>query len=543
VRHERNPGHDDGGDEPRGGHQAEHHSPGASKNGSAQLTRFSDVSEALWPSRVETRVPSWDPRVADLQPARDDVDVSEHPYDYDLLVVGSGPGGQRAAVAAAKLGQKVAIVDRRTMVGGVCINTGTIPSKTLREAVLYLTGMSQREMYGASYRVKDDITISDLTARSQHVIGREVEVVRSQLLRNHIHLIAGTAQFTDPHTLLIDGLERLSVSGDKIILAPGTQPARPSHVEFDDRHVVDSDGILALEAIPASMLVVGAGVIGIEYASMFAALGCRVTVVDQRPTMLDFCDEEIVESLRFHLRDLSVSFRFGEEVEKVEVGQHGTVTTLSSGKRIAAETVMYSAGRQGATDQLALDRAGIEADGRGRIKVDATYRTTVDHIYAVGDVVGFPALAATAMEQGRLASLHAMGEPATSIPELQPIGIYTIPEISYVGRTEAELTAASVPYEVGLSRYRELARGQIVGDSYGMLKLLVHTEDRSLLGVHIFGTGATDLVHIGQAVMGCGGTIDYLVNTVFNYPTLSEAYKVAALDATNKLRTLDRLLG
>ncbi|MBA2559453.1 MAG: Si-specific NAD(P)(+) transhydrogenase [Propionibacteriales bacterium] len=478
-----------------------------------------------------------------MPPYRHDVHVSQHEYDYDLFVVGSGPGGQRAAVAAAKLGQKVAVVDRRTMVGGVCINTGTIPSKTLREAVLYLTGMSQREMYGDSYRVKDEITISDLTARSQHVIGREVEVVRNQLLRNHIHLLAGTAEFTDPHTLMIDGHERVSVTADKIVLAPGTRPARPPHVEFDDTNVVDSDGILALEAIPATMVVVGAGVIGIEYASMFAALGTRVTVVDQRPSMLDFCDEEIVESLRFHLRDLSVSFRFGEEVEKVEIGERGTVTTLASGKRIAAETVMYSAGRQGATDQLALDKAGISADRRGRIEVDDTFRTSAEHIYAVGDVIGFPALAATAMEQGRLAALHAMGEQATNIPELQPIGIYTIPEISYVGRTEAELTAEAIPYEIGLSRYRELARGQIVGDSYGMLKLIVHAEDRSILGVHIFGTDATDLVHIGQAVMGCGGTVDYLVNTVFNYPTLSEAYKVAALDATNKLRTLDRALG
>ncbi len=467
---------------------------------------------------------------------------SETQFDYDLLVVGSGPGGQRAAVAAAKLGKRVAVVDRRNMVGGVCINTGTIPSKTLREAVLYLTGMTQRDMYGASYRLKEDISISDLTARTQHVIGREVEVVRSQLVRNHISLLAGTAAFVDPHTLIVSGPERLTVSAGRIVLAPGTRPARPSHVEFDDQHVVDSDGILDLESIPSSMLIVGAGVIGIEYASMFAALGTRITVVDQRPTMLDFCDEEIVESLRFHLRDLAVSFRFGEQVEKVEASPHGTITTLKSGKRIPAETVMYSAGRQGATSELALEKAGIVADRRGRIEVDASYRTSVEHIYAVGDVVGFPALAATAMEQGRLAALHAMGEDTHSLTELQPIGIYTIPEISYVGATEAELTAQSVPYEVGLSRYRELARGQIVGDSYGMLKLLVHAINRTILGVHIFGTGATDLVHIGQAVMGCGGTIDYLVNTVFNYPTLSEAYKVAALDATNKLRTLDRLL-
>ena len=463
-------------------------------------------------------------------------------YDYDLLVVGTGPGGQRAAIAAAKLGHRVAVIDRRAMVGGVCTNTGTIPSKTLREAVLFLTGMNQRDLYGASYRVKSDITIEDLTARTQHVIGREVEVVRSQLLRNHVSLLNGTATFIDPHTIDIEGSERLRVSAAKIVLAPGTEPARPRTVEFDDRRVIDSDGILALDKIPSSMVVVGAGVIGIEYASMFAALGTRVTVIDSHPSMLTFCDSEVVESLRFHLRDLAVSFRFGETVKSVEITKHGTVTSLASGKRIPAETVMYSAGRQGATGPLNLKAAGLDADKRGRIAVDEFFRTAVEHIYAVGDVIGFPALAATSMEQGRLAALHAMGESPNKITDLQPIGIYTIPEISYVGETELELTEQAIPYEVGLSRYRELARGQIVGDSYGMLKLLVHTETRALLGVHIFGTGATDLVHIGQAVMGCRGTVDYLLDTVFNYPTLSEAYKVAALDASNKMRALERLI-
>ncbi len=463
-------------------------------------------------------------------------------YDYDLLVVGSGPGGHRAAIAAAKLGRRVGIVDRRQMVGGVCINTGTIPSKTLREAVLYLTGMAQRDMYGASYRVKDNITISDLTARTQHVIGREVEVIRAQLLRNHVQMLTGFATFVDGHTMTIDGHNHPKVTAHKIVLAPGTAPARPPEVEFDDRRIVDSDGILQLETIPGSMVVVGAGVIGVEYASMFAALGTKVTVVDQRSDMLPFCDNEIVESLRFHLRDLAVSFRFGETVEGVQMTEYGTVTSLGSGKRIPAETVMYSAGRQGATDYLNLPAAGLDADKRGKIEVDEFFRTTNPDIYAVGDVIGFPALAATSMEQGRLAAMHAMGETPGVITPLQPIGIYSIPEISYVGKTEDELTGESIPYEVGLSRYRELARGQIVGDSYGMLKLLVHSIDRTLLGVHVFGTGATDLVHIGQAVMGCGGTVDYLVDTVFNYPTLSEAYKVAALDATNKLRALDRIV-
>ncbi|OBK50693.1 NAD(P)(+) transhydrogenase [Mycobacterium kubicae] len=463
--------------------------------------------------------------------------------EYDLVVIGSGPGGQKAAIAAAKLGKSVAIVERGRMVGGVCVNTGTIPSKTLREAVVYLTGMSQRELYGASYRVKDKITPADLLARTQHVIGKQVDVVRSQLMRNRIDLVLGHGRFVDPHTVLVEEDaqgERVTLSGDYIVIATGTKPVRPSGVEFDERRVLDSDGILDLRSLPSSMVVVGAGVIGIEYASMFAALGTKVTVVEKRETMLDFCDPEIVEALKFHLRDLAVTFRFGEEVTAVDVGAAGTVTTLASGKQIPAETVMYSAGREGQTATLGLENAGLETDHRGRIFVDDQFQTKVDHIYAVGDVIGFPALAATSMDQGRLAAYHAFGEATEGMTALQPIGIYSIPEVSYVGATEVELTKQSIPYEVGVCRYRELARGQIAGDSYGMLKLLVSTTDRKLLGAHLFGTSATEMVHIGQAVMGCGGTVDYLVDAVFNYPTFSEAYKVAALDVTNKMRALSQ---
>jgi NAD(P) transhydrogenase len=463
--------------------------------------------------------------------------------EYDLVVIGSGPGGQRAAIAAAKLGKSVAVIERGRMLGGVCVNTGTIPSKTLREAVVYLTGMNQRELYGASYRVKDKITPADLLARTQHVIGKETEVVRSQLMRNRVEMFTGHGRFADEHTVVVEDpnrAETISVRGRHIVLATGTVPARPAGVAFDSERVLDSDQILELKSLPASMVVVGAGVIGIEYASMFAALGTKVTVVEKRETMLEFCDPEIIEALRFHLRDLAVTFRFGEEVTAVDVGPSGTMTSLASGKRIPADTVMYSAGRQGQTDHLNLAAAGLEADARGRIFVDDNFATKVDHIYAVGDVIGFPALAATSMEQGRLAAYHAFGEPTKGMMDLQPIGIYSIPEISYVGKTESELTKNAIPYEVGVSRYRELARGQIAGDSYGMLKLLVSTDDLSLLGVHIFGTNATEMVHIGQAVMGCGGTVDYLVDAVFNYPTFSEAYKVAALDVTNKLRALSQ---
>jgi len=466
--------------------------------------------------------------------------------DVDLLVIGSGPGGQKAAIAGAKLGKRTAVVERVNMVGGVCINTGTIPSKTLREAIVYLTGLSQREVYGHSYRLKQDISVGDLSARTQHVIGREIDVIRSQLGRNRVALLSGSARFHDPHTVGVQGEDgtELTVRAERIVIAAGTRPARPDTVEFDGRTIVDSDQVIGLERLPASMVVVGAGVIGIEYASMFAALGTKVTVVEQRERMLDFCDLEIVESLKYQLRDLAVTFRFRETVASVERHGDGTLTHLASGKKIPADTVLYSAGRQGVTEELDLDKAGLSADKRGRIVVNADYQTEVPHIYAVGDVIGFPALAATSMEQGRRATHHAFDEPVVgSLTTLQPIGIYTIPEISYVGQTEEQLTESSIPFEVGVSRYRELARGAILGDSYGMLKLLVHAEDRTLLGVHVFGTGATELVHIGQTVMGCGGTVDYLVDAVFNYPTLAESYKVAALDAMNKMRAVARFAG
>jgi NAD(P) transhydrogenase len=464
-------------------------------------------------------------------------------YDFDVLVLGSGPGGQKAAIAAAKLGRRVAVVERDNMIGGVCINTGTIPSKTLREAVLYLTGLSQREMYGSSYRLKEDITVADLAARTQHVIGREIDVIRNQLSRNRVTLLSGTGRFADPHSLVITDRtnHESTASFDKVVIASGTRPARPSTVDFDDKTIVDSDGIINLERVPRSMVVVGAGVIGIEYASMFAALGTKVTVVERRDRMLEFCDVEIVEALKYHLRDQAVTFRFRESVASVERYAEGAVAILESGKKIAADTVMYSAGRQGTAAELSLDLAGLVADARGRLTVDEHFRTSVPHIYAVGDVIGFPALASTSMEQGRLAAHHACDEPARAMAALQPIGIYSIPEISFIGQTEDELTEKSIPFEVGISRYRELARGQIIGDSYGMLKILVAPDTGRLLGVHIFGTGATELVHIGQAVMGCDGTVDYLVDAVFNYPTLAETYKVAALDAMNKMRHVSRL--
>ena len=463
-------------------------------------------------------------------------------FDYDLLVIGCGPGGQKAAIAAAKLGKRAAVIEGAALVGGACVNTGTIPSKTLRETVLYLTGLSQREAYGQSYRVKSDITIDDLSGRTSQVVTREIQVVQDQLARNRVDLLFGPASFVDAHTVLVEHKTgRMKVTAANIVIATGTRPARPANVAFDGQTVVDSDGILGLDRIPSSLVIVGAGVIGIEYASIFAALGCKVTVVERRDRMLEFCDEEIVQALQYHLRELAVTFRFRESVAAVEAHGGRTITVLESGKTIPADAVMYSAGRLGSTDLLRLESVGIPVDDRKRIRVDKFFRTSVPHIYAIGDVIGFPALAATSMEQGRLAAYHAFGEISGDIDTSMPVGIYTIPEVSYIGRNEAELTASATPYEVGISRYRELARGQIVGDSYGILKLLVSPETRKLLGVHIFGTHATEMVHIGQAVMGCGGTVDYLVGAVFNYPTLSEAYKIAALDVTNKLRAIKTL--
>jgi NAD(P) transhydrogenase len=461
--------------------------------------------------------------------------------DLDLVVIGSGPAGQKAAIQAAKLRKRVALVERRHGVGGVSVNTGTIPSKTIREAILYLTGLNQRAIYGQGYRLKDEISVEDLALRTRHVVERERSVVRDQLLRNHVQIVQGTARFLDPTTLAVvddDGGERRLTVG-RIVIASGSEPAHPESVEFNGRTILDSDDIvLRLEAIPDTLLVVGAGVIGIEFASMFAALGTKVTVVDERDELLDFADHEVTEALRYHLRDLGVTFRFGERVTAVQSDAVGTLTTLASGKRIPADAVFYSAGRRGATDALDLPSAGLEADGRGRIAVDERYRTAQEGIYAVGDVIGFPSLASTSAEQGRLAAAHAFGLTADPMHDVLPFGVYSIPEISFVGKTERELTEAGVAYEVGIAHYRELARGHILGENHGVVKLIVDVEQRTLLGVHAFGTGATEVVHIGQAVMGLGGTVDYLVETVFNYPTLAEAYKVAALDAANKLRAV-----
>ena len=538
---------------------------------------------------------------------------------YDLIVIGSGPAGQKAAIQAAKLGKKAAIVEKNNWLGGVALNTGTIPSKALREAILHLSGASKRGLFGESYRVKTNITIADLIAVSQQVIIHERDLVMSQLVRNGIDVIEGQAVFAGPHELDVthnvgdrEG-QTERYTADNFVLAIGTRPAMPDNVPFKHPQVFTSDGLLRLEKLPKSMIVVGGGVIGTEYACMMATLGVKVTLIEGRPEVLGFLDDEIGEAFQYLMRQNGITLRLGEKVKNIEIigpehpdypkramreaakivvehasespeissdegeqakrvaegetpkgvkvkdksdgeakstGPEGPAygstgrddllveAILESGKKIRAQCLLYSVGRQGLTGALGVEHAGLKADDRERLKVNEFYQTDVGHIYAVGDVIGFPALASTAMEQGRLAACHMFGVAAHSFPELFPFGIYAIPEISMVGKTEEQLTEEGVPYEAGVANYREIARGQLLGDETGMLKLLIHQETRDILGVHAMGSGATEIIHIGQAVMALGGKADYFTQNVFNYPTLAEAYRVAALNGLNKISSV-----
>jgi len=455
---------------------------------------------------------------------------------YDLIVIGSGPAGQKAAVNAAKLSKGVALIEGRDAPGGDCLHTGAVPSKAMREAVLHLTGLRERSIYGDAYAVKDHITMEDLIHRARTMIQRETNVIRAQMRRNNVELISGRASFVDPHTIRVSRLgDAFDITGDCILIATGAGPARPESVPFTPGRIVDTDELLDLEALPPTMIIVGAGVVGVEYACMLQAAGVRVTLVESRPRLLEFIDEEIRQALLHHMRTAGMRVLFGETVDRLWTQGDSCFAALESGKTLAARTILYSIGRQGRTASLALENAGIEADQRGRLTVNERYQTSVPHILAAGDVVGFPALASTSMEQGRLATCYAFDAPVESHPELFPYGIYTIPEISTVGQDEASLTEQRVPYEVGVARYSEIARGQLLGDGQGFLKLLFHRDTRRILGAHVLGTGAAELVHIAQAVMAHDGTIDYFVRNVFNYPTLAECYRVAALDGLNRL--------
>src|SRR6267378_393998 len=456
---------------------------------------------------------------------------------YDLIVIGSGPAGQRAAIQGAKLGKRVALVEKREVVGGACINTGTIPSKSMREAVMHLSGYQFQSIYGVSYRVKEKITVADLSFRVQQVIKTEIDVTVAQLARNGIEMLRGTARFVDPRHLQVQNSKGQSdFEADLIVIATGTRPAESATVPINNRTIINSDQVFCMGSIPRTLIVVGGGVIGVEYASMFATLGVRVILIEKQPRLLGFADQEIVEALCYHLRDNFVTLRLNEAVSSVEEAPDGkVVANLESNKKISGDALLYCIGRQGNVDDLNLAGAGLEADSRGRIAVDERYRTTQPNILAVGDVIGFPSLASVSMEQGRMAVGLAYGAEVSSDPANYPYGIYTVPEISFVGKTEEQLTEADVPYEVGVAYYREVARGQIRGDTTGRLKLIFHRETLELLGVHIIGEGASELLHIGQAVLILKGTVDYFVNTVFNYPTLAECYKAAAFNGLNKL--------
>ena len=456
---------------------------------------------------------------------------------YDLVVIGSGPGGQRAAIQAAKFGKRVAMIEKGVGVGGVCTNTGTIPSKTMREAVLHLSGFYYQNFYGANYRVKETVTMADLNYRIQRVIESEVSVIQAQLQRNGVDLLHGVGSFLDAHRIQVEnGNGRNELEAANVLIATGTKPAVNAKVPVNGRTIIDSDQILNMTQIPKTLIVVGGGVIGVEYACMFATLGVRVTIVEKRPRLLEFADTEMVEALTYNMRDRRVTMRLNEEVESVEELADGRVAAmLVSNKRVMGDALLYAVGRQGNVDGLNLAAAGVTADERGRIHVGADYRTAQPHIFAVGDVIGFPSLASVSMEQGRIAAANAFNIKIQSDPATYPYGIYTIPQISFIGKTEEQLTQEDVPYEVGVAYYREIARGQISGHTEGRLKLLFHRETLELLGVHIYGEEAAELLHIGQAVFSLKGKVTYFVNTVFNYPTLAECYKAAAFNGLNRL--------
>jgi NAD(P) transhydrogenase len=455
-----------------------------------------------------------------------------------MIVIGSGPAGQRAAIQGAKCGRHVVLVEQREIVGGVCVNTGTIPSKTMREAVLHLSGFEYQGIYGVNYHVKDKITMADLGFRVSQVIKMESDVMQSQLARNGVDVIHGKGSFLAPNQVRVENPRgQADLEAKVVVVATGTKPAVSPTVPINGRNILNSDQILCMAEIPKSLIVVGGGVVGVEYACMFAILGVRVILVEKRPRLLEFADSEIVEALSYHLRDHRVTLRLNEEVASVaETPEGGVVANLQSNKRISGDALLYAVGRSGNVDELNLPVAGLEADNRGRIPVDANYQTKVPGIYAVGDVIGFPSLASVSMEQGRTAAAHAFGLKIHSNPATYPYGIYTIPAISFTGKTEEKLTDEDVPYEVGLAYYRETARGQIKGDTTGRLKIIFHRETREILGVHIIGDEAAELIHIGQAVMILKGTIDYFTDTVFNYPTLAECYKIAAFNGINKLK-------
>ena len=457
---------------------------------------------------------------------------------YDMLVIGSGPSGKRAAIQSAKLGKSVLVVDKGRRLGGVSVHTGTIPSKTFRETVLNLSGWRERGFYGRGYRVKQDIAATDLISRLHMTLDHEVEVLKHQFMRNSVKNIHALAKFTGPNQALLtmETGETNEVGFSHALISVGTRPHRPENIPFDDERIFDSDEILDMKKLPRTLTVIGGGVIGVEYATIFSALDVPVTLIESRDTILDFVDRELVDDFIHQMRDRGMTIRLGAAVKEVVVRNGAVEISLSDGRNVRSDVLLYAAGRSGNVGSLGLETVGIETDSRGRIKVDpVTFQTNAPHIYAAGDVIGFPSLASTSMEQGRVAACHAFGITLPPPPATFPYGIYAVPEISTVGQSEEQVRETGMAYECGVARFRETSRGHIMGVNSGFLKLIFSLETRRLLGAHIVGEGATELIHIGQAVINLGGTVDFFVNNTFNYPTLAEAYKIAGLDAWNRM--------
>ena len=457
---------------------------------------------------------------------------------YDLIIIGSGPAGRAAAIQAGKLKRKVLVVDRKDRLGGVSVHTGTIPSKTLRETVLNLSGYRERSFYGRSYRVKDNIDAGDLKARLHMTLDHEVDVLEHQFNRNHVDTLLGMAKFVGPNEIEVatEAGDTSRITGDKFLIATGTKTYRPDYVPFNGRTVVDSDEFLEMSEIPRSLVVVGAGVIGVEYATMFSALDVTVTLIEPRDSFLDFIDSALISDFTHQIKENGVDLRLGSAITQIEdAGKHVEVS-LENGRHVRADMLLFAAGRMGATDKLGLEVVGLKTDHRGRLEVDRkSYQTKVPHIYAAGDVIGHPSLASTSLQQGRVAGCHALDTPTLGESPWFPYGIYSVPEISTCGMSEEEMHEREIPYEIGVARFRETSRGQIMGLEHGMLKMLVSLKTRRVLGVQIVGEGATELIHIAQAVLNLKGTVDYFVKNTFNYPTLAEAYKIAGLDAFNRM--------
>ena len=463
---------------------------------------------------------------------------------YDLIIIGSGPAGRSAAMQAGKLKRRVLVIDSRARLGGVSVHTGTIPSKTLRETVLNLSGWRERSFYGRSYRVKNEIGADDLKARLHKTLDYEVDVLEHQFNRNHVDVLHGMARFLSPAQVEVstEAGEITLVTGDKFLIATGTRTYRPDNIPFNGSSILDSDEFLEMSQIPRSLIVIGAGVIGVEYATMFAALDVRVTLIEPRETFLDFIDSTLIQEFTHEIRENGVDLRLGSPVSLIEDGGDYVGVSLENGRNVRAEMLLFAAGRMGATEKLGLGAAGLATDHRGRLDVDRkTYQTLVTHIYAAGDVIGHPSLASTSLQQGRVASCHALDTPSLDESPWFPYGIYSVPEISTCGMSEEDTKKRGIPYEVGVARFRETSRGNIMGLEHGMLKMLFSLKTRRVLGVQIVGEGATELIHIAQAVLNLKGTVDYFVQNTFNYPTLAEAYKIAGLDAFNRMPVPDEL--